>query len=34
VIRKAEGSGHYIYVDRKDIAVKSIERVAAQASRH
>ncbi|WP_405464698.1 alpha/beta fold hydrolase [Streptomyces jietaisiensis] len=32
-VHKAEGSGHYIYVDRKDIAVKSIERVAAQARR-
>ncbi|MDQ0811947.1 pimeloyl-ACP methyl ester carboxylesterase [Streptomyces sp. B3I7] len=31
-IRVAENSGHYIYVDRKDIAVKSIQRVAAEVT--
>jgi pimeloyl-ACP methyl ester carboxylesterase len=31
-IRVAEGSGHYIYVDRKDIAVKAIQRVAGQVT--
>ena len=31
-VRVAENSGHYIYVDRKDLAVKSIQRVAAEVT--
>ncbi|WP_328922276.1 alpha/beta fold hydrolase [Streptomyces griseoaurantiacus] len=31
-VRVAEDSGHYIYVDRKDMAVKSIQRVAAEVT--
>jgi pimeloyl-ACP methyl ester carboxylesterase len=31
-IRVAENSGHYIYVDRKDIAVDAIQQVVAQAT--
>jgi hypothetical protein len=28
----ATGSGHYVHVDRPDIAVKAIQRVTAQAT--
>lgn len=31
-VRVAEDSGHYIYVDRKDMVVKSIQRVAAEVT--
>ncbi|WP_326729328.1 alpha/beta fold hydrolase [Streptomyces phaeochromogenes] len=33
-ISVAAGSGHYIHVDRPDIAVKAIQRVTAQATAH
>ncbi|MBA2807607.1 alpha/beta fold hydrolase [Streptomyces sp. KM273126] len=33
-ISTAAGSGHYIHVDRPDIAVKAIQRVTAQATAH
>ncbi|MEU6677420.1 alpha/beta hydrolase [Streptomyces sp. NPDC046925] len=33
-ISTAAGSGHYVHVDRPDIAVKAITRVTAQAARH
>ncbi|WP_328630879.1 alpha/beta fold hydrolase [Streptomyces sp. NBC_00356] len=33
-ISTAAGSGHYIHVDRPDIAVKAVQRVTAQAAAH
>ncbi|MEV0934409.1 hypothetical protein [Streptomyces phaeochromogenes] len=32
-ISVAAGSGHYVHVDRPDLAIKAIQRVTAQATR-